>query len=239
MLLNWAVRAGRLPIFADLDVAQNEISLPGNVSALVVERTALVDEGFNVDSQIDYHFGYKSPAENPHLYRRLITILNDIIGLRCDYIQASLVSGVIINTSGWIKDEGYASIVHAAKEFEVSTVLVIDQERLRVELKRDLPDYIKVMSLPKSGGVVSKSQDMRSHKKDLRIHEYFYGTPQKQLFPHSFEVRFDEVKIFKIGMPSLPDDLLPMGMKSEDNYTKVYEIAPSKSNFFLTYYFFQ
>ena len=64
-----------------------------------------------------------------------------------------MVSGVIINTSGWIKDEGFKSILHTALEFDVSTVLVLDQERLRVELKRDLPEYVKVLSLPKSGGV--------------------------------------------------------------------------------------
>jgi polyribonucleotide 5'-hydroxyl-kinase len=29
MLLNWAVRVGRLPILVDLDVGQNCISLPG------------------------------------------------------------------------------------------------------------------------------------------------------------------------------------------------------------------
>ena len=135
-----------------------------------------------------YHFGYKTPAENPVLYRRLISVLKDTINFRSEYINASkfgyfylakiflpiigllsnsrriaylnlfvkyggLVSGVIINTSGWIKDEGFKSLVHTAIEFEVSTVLVLDQERLRVELKRDLPEYVKVLSLPKSGGV--------------------------------------------------------------------------------------
>jgi polyribonucleotide 5'-hydroxyl-kinase len=59
----------------------------------------------------------------------------------------------VINTSGWIKDEGFKSLVHAATEFEVSVVLVVDQERLRVQLKNELPDYIKVISVPKSGGV--------------------------------------------------------------------------------------
>ena len=52
MLSNWAVRAGHLPVFVDLDVSQNSISLPGTISALVVERTALVEEGFNIDAQI-------------------------------------------------------------------------------------------------------------------------------------------------------------------------------------------
>lgn len=89
MLLNWAVRAGRLPIYVDLDVSQNLISLPGTISALAVERTALVDEGFNIDAQICYHFGYKTPNENPVLYRRLITILKEAVCFRSEQIPAS------------------------------------------------------------------------------------------------------------------------------------------------------
>jgi len=100
MLLNWAVRVGRLPILVDLDVSQNCVSLPGTISALVVERTALVEEAsFNIDAQIAYHFGYKTPAENPVLYRRLISVLKDTINFRSEYIQASLVSGCVINMS--------------------------------------------------------------------------------------------------------------------------------------------
>ena len=152
-LLNWAVRAGRLPVFVDLDVNQNLISLPGTISSVVVERTALVEEGFNIDSQIAYHYGYKTPAENPTLYKRLMTVLKEAINLRCESIHSSLIGGVIINTTSWIKDEGFRSLIHAAIEFDVSVILVLDQERLRVELKRDLPEDIQVVSLPKSGGV--------------------------------------------------------------------------------------
>ncbi|CAF0776828.1 unnamed protein product [Brachionus calyciflorus] len=227
MLCNWAVRSGHLPIYVDLDVNQNSISLPGTISALAVERTSLVDEGFSVDSQISYHFGLKSINDNPVLYRKLITALRDTISLRSEQIMASLYSGVIINTSGSVKDEGYKSLVHTAEEFEVSIILVLDQERLRVELKRDLPDYIKVLSLPKSGGVVLKSQDTRTQNKNLKIHEYFYGTSQKPLYPHSIEISFNEVNIYKIGAPQLPDHLLPMGMKSEDNSTKIFAQPPT------------
>ena len=138
-----------------------------------------------------------------------------------------LISGVVINTSGWIKDEGFKSLVHAALEFDVSTILVIDQERLLVELKRDLPD-VKIIPLPKSGGVVAKSLDMRTQTKNMKIHEYFYGTPKAVLYPHSIEISFNELNIFKIGAPQLPDSLLPMGMKSEDNYTKIFKMSPSK-----------
>jgi polyribonucleotide 5'-hydroxyl-kinase len=140
---------------------------------------------------------------------------------------------VIINTSGWIKEEGFRSLVHAAKEFEVSVVLVMDQERLRVQLKNDLPDYAKVISVPKSGGVVTKSQEWRSQYKNMRIHEYFYGTPKNQLYPHSIELGFNEVKIYKIGAPQLPDSLLPMGMKPEDNFTRVFQITPCTCPFLI------
>jgi polyribonucleotide 5'-hydroxyl-kinase len=139
-----------------------------------------------------------------------------------------LFSGVVINTSGWIRDEGFKSLVHTAKEFEVNVILVLDQERLRVELKRDLPDYVKILSVPKSGGVVCKSADIRSQSKNLKIHEYFYGTNKNQLYPHSIEISFSEVKIFKVGAPQLPDSLLPVGMKSEDNFTKIFQITPCK-----------
>lgn len=137
---------------------------------------------------------------------------------------------MIINTSGWIKDEGFKSLIHTAQEFEVTTILVIDQERLRVELKRDLPD-IKVLSVPKSGGVVCKSADTRTQAKSMKINEYFYGVAGRNLYPHSIEIGFNEVKIFKIGAPQLPDSLLPMGMKPEDNYTKIFQIDPCKNRY--------
>jgi len=35
----------------------------------------------------------------------------------------------------------------------VDVLLVLDQERLHSQLKRDMPDFVKVLLLPKSGGV--------------------------------------------------------------------------------------
>jgi hypothetical protein len=60
----------------------------------------------------------------------------------------------------------------------------------------------------------------------MRIREYFYGNHKTNLYPHSIEIGLNEVKIFKIGAPQLPDSLLPMGMKAEDNYTKIFQISP-------------
>lgn len=63
------------------------------------------------------------------------------------------VSGVIINTCGWVKEDGYRSLTHIAQAFEVDVIVVLDQERLYNELVRDMPPFVRVVFLPKSGGV--------------------------------------------------------------------------------------
>ena len=65
MLVNWAARLGRTPILVDLDVGQNQISIPGTIgknevpsssaefvlvsAAMVIRRPASVEEGFRID----------------------------------------------------------------------------------------------------------------------------------------------------------------------------------------------
>ena len=68
------------------------------------------------------------------------------------YILAN-ISGCIINTCGWIKGGGYKSLVHIAGAFEVDIIIVLDQERLFTELVRDMPEFVKIIQLQKSGGV--------------------------------------------------------------------------------------
>lgn len=61
--------------------------------------------------------------------------------------------------------------------------------------------------------------------RDARIREYFYGN-RTPLYPHSFDIKWTEIKIFKIGAPALPDSCLPLGMKAEDHLTKLVPIQP-------------
>ena len=49
--------------------------------------------------------------------------------------------------------QGYQLLIHAAKTFKVDFIIVLDQERLYNELVRDMPDFVKVLFQPKSGGV--------------------------------------------------------------------------------------
>lgn len=143
-------------------------------------------------------------------------------------MKTDAVSGVVINTCGWVKGGGYQMLVHAAKAFQADLVIVLDQERLYNELSRDLPRSVKVVFQPKSGGVVERNRQARAEARDQRIREYFYG-PAGQFYPHSFEVRFSDVRVCKIGSPALPDALMPLGMKAEDQLTKLITVQPSMS----------
>jgi len=141
------------PIFVDLDVGQGQLSIPGTLGAMAIERPADVEEGFSQICPIIYHYGYKSPGNNQLLYNLLVSKLAKTVSERMEANKINAVSGVVINTCGWVKAQGYQMLVHAARAFEVDVVIVLDQERLYNELVRDLPDTVKIAFQPKSGGV--------------------------------------------------------------------------------------
>lgn len=76
--------------------------------------------------------------------------------------------------------------------------------------------------------VVERSQSNRAENRDSRVHEYFYGSMSPQLYPHSFDVKLSEVQVYKVGAPSLPDSCMPLGMKPEENKTKLVQLTPGK-----------
>uniref|UniRef100_U5EVR2 Protein CLP1 homolog n=1 Tax=Corethrella appendiculata TaxID=1370023 RepID=U5EVR2_9DIPT len=226
IFLNYAVRLGRRPIYVDLDVGQGGISIPGTIGALLVERPAAVNEGFSQKAPLVYNFGHNSPSENNALYKLLTAKLAEVTLERLQANKKAKASGMIINTCGWIKGQGYDHIKHISKTFDVNVIFVIDHERLYNELLRDMSSHVKVVFLPKSGGVVERTKAQRAENRDNRIREYFYGH-KMPLYPHSFDVKFSDVKIYKIGAPLLPDSCLPLGMKAEDNFTKLVAIQPN------------
>lgn len=87
----------------------------------------------------------------------------------------------------------------------------------------------QILFTPKSGGVVERSRQFRIEARDSRIREYFYGSGKMSFYPHSFDVHFSQLKIYKIGAPNLPDSCMPIGMKTEDNFTKLVLVQPSPS----------
>ncbi|XP_031570089.1 protein CLP1 homolog [Actinia tenebrosa] len=226
LLLNYAVRTGRRPVFVDLDVGQGTVGVPGSIGALLIERPADIEEGFSLQAPLVYLFGHTSPAPNEKLYNKLTSKLADNVFKRFEKNKKAKASGCVINTCGWVTGLGYRTLVHAAKEFKVNVIVVLDQERLYNDLKKQFSDQLQIVHLPKSGGVVVRSQETRRNVRDERIRSYFYGQ-QGNLYPHSFEVKFADVKLFKIGAPVVPDSCLPLGMAQDDNQTKLVAVVPS------------
>lgn len=161
------------------------------------------------------------------LLLQITSCLADVFNQRCEVNRRASVSGCVINTCGWVKSSGYQALVHAASAFEVDVVVVLDQERLYNELKRDLPHFVRTVLLPKSGGVVERSKDFRRECRDERIREYFYGF-RGCFYPHAFDVKFSDVKIYKVGAPTIPDSCLPLGMSQEDNQLKLVPVTPGR-----------
>ena len=75
LLLNYAVRMGRRPVFADLDVGQGCVAIPGSLGSLLIERPVGIEEGFSQNSPLAYHYGHKTPGHNPVLYNQLVSRL--------------------------------------------------------------------------------------------------------------------------------------------------------------------
>ncbi|XP_078274679.1 LOW QUALITY PROTEIN: polyribonucleotide 5'-hydroxyl-kinase Clp1 [Rhinoraja longicauda] len=158
---------------------------------------------------------------------QITTRLAEVFNQRCDRTRRANAGGCVINTCGWVKGTGYQALLHAACAFEVDVALVLDQERLYNELKRDLPHFVKTALLPKSGGAVERSKEFRRESRDERIREYFYG-PSGDLFPHAFEVRFADVQIMRVGAPAVPDSCLPLGVRQDDPQLKLVPVQAGR-----------
>jgi polyribonucleotide 5'-hydroxyl-kinase len=229
LLLNYSVRMGRKPLFVDLDIGQGSISIPGSMGITEVEHLSDVVYGLSDVVPMVFHFGHTSPSQNERLYRVLSAQLAKVYEERCRASAINKYSGCIINTCGWVDGLGYKILEYACLAFDVSLVLVIDNERLLNDIKKNLPEEVSILHLPKSGGVVARSRFYRKDSRKLSVREYFYGRGEGpgQLFPFSFDVSFDQVKIYKIGGPQEQAHLLPSGEKVKDRSLELTPVQPS------------
>lgn len=232
ILLNYASRRGRAPIFVDLDPDQNHIGLPGTIGALSIESPIDIETGLSLRSSMLMHFGHTSPsadndAKSGELYQVLVENMAKIVRLKLKQDKKSYFSGVIINTSAWSDDADYKLLLHACKAFQANMVLVMDDEVLQDDLAKDLSSLsykVNVLNVPKTVGIITKVSESNVVLRYIRIKEYFYGTVHESYNPMTSEIKFSFLKrlIYRFGAPiSLPDSLMPLGTKTQDNHTKV------------------
>ncbi|XP_015926999.2 polyribonucleotide 5'-hydroxyl-kinase Clp1 [Parasteatoda tepidariorum] len=206
LLLNYAARLGRKPFLIDLDVGQNSLSIPGTINILNVDKPADIVDGFDQEAIQAYHFGYKSPGQMIALYFLQIKKLGEILQTRLrETNRNARTSGVIIDTCGWTRGDGYNALTLAAMSFQIDKLVVVQEERLYTQLKRDMPSCVEVLYMPKMLGVNERTRPVRIHYREKRVKEYFYGSTV-ELHPHTFEIHFSEIKIYQVTMKSPAPD---------------------------------
>ena len=134
ILINYAARQAWSPLFIDLDLGQNDISVPGTISAAPIDHPINpFEDGAHVKSEmpLSYFFGDVTVTENSkEHYKFLVEKIAEMMEARNSKNEHARHSGCIVNTMGWIEGLGLELILHAVKSLEIDTVLCLGQERL-------------------------------------------------------------------------------------------------------------
>lgn len=244
ILLSYAVRAGHKPLFIDLDVGQNAISLPGTISATSIEHPISVEMSadmgggggssstLSIKSPLTYFYGHTSPQTAPELYAKLLDKLASVVERRMVEHAESNESGLIINTCGWIDAKvgspAYELILSIAAKFSVDILLVLDHDQLTQTLKtEERLAKVNVAQLAKSGGVHARDEACRKKCRSRTIHEYFYGA-NSEYSPHPKVLQWKELDIYRVGGgPAIPASALPIGQKRITDPTKLSKVQPT------------
>ncbi len=238
-LCAYAARLGREPVFVDLDPGLGDCGAPpGAIAACRVDRDrATVQEGVVGgvdDAPLAFWVGSTEPQENSALYDHVVEQLAKACAERLHADRTLDVSGLIINSSGWVDGDGFQSLLRIASAFSVDCVLVLAHDRLFADLRAALPRTVAVAKLARSGGVVQREPAHRRRARNKKVHEYFYG-PQSHvrgiyknadketilekvlppLAPATHELPFKKVKVYQVMAGAARDDaMLPVGQAS-------------------------
>ena len=216
-LIAYACKVGRTPLFVDLDPMDNSVSVPGSLAVAPMHQSAVSVEtyattGLPVNGNVassNSNGGGNSPTIHPlvvyhgsteklhpDLFRGQVDALCESIEKRLASDELARSSGVIVNTNGWIRDEGYECLLHTAKALKITVMLVLGHDRLysmlnshykkqqklkeQQEAEEDGPTIAepsitipKIIKLPRSGGVVSRTDISKCRSRAIK--RYFYG----------------------------------------------------------------
>eukprot|EP00043_Microstomoeca_roanoka_P009030 m.86231 g.86231 ORF g.86231 m.86231 type:complete len:358 (+) comp14459_c0_seq3:469-1542(+) len=163
-------------------------------------------------SALMFHYGHTSVKTNSKFYSRIIERLGKAIDAKLQHDRKARTSGIIVNCPTCPTD----TLLHIQAALNCDIICVLEQERLVNELQKSLStakvEGVKILKIPKSGGVVPLEADAKQQHLQQRIRQYFYGVFQYYpLMPHTLSIPFSILRIFKVGAPEVPLDCLPIG----------------------------
>lgn len=228
ILLNYSARWGFHPVYIDLDPGQGGITLPGTISASLIDGPIDIESGLSTTIPFVQYYGHASLDINPNLFKAMMESLASNVDKRLESNDLSRLSGYILNTCGWIEDLGYNILLSTVDTFKANFIIVMDNEKLYSDLSRHYSNSkIKIIKLPKSGGVYYRSSQFRKKTRMSKIKEYFYGI-NDDLSPHYVVLDFKDVTLFRTGGgPVAPLTALPIGAQSSIDPLQITETTPS------------
>ncbi|KAL8953152.1 MAG: hypothetical protein Q9222_000973 [Ikaeria aurantiellina] len=251
LLTAYASRSGQQPIAVNLDPKDGLLSIPGSLSATAFSSIIDVEEGWGssptngpspipVKLPLVYFYGQSNPDDAPRMYKPIVTRLSLSVMSRLQEDTVAKTSGCLIDTPGSISQGkgGYDIIQHIVSEFSVNVLVIVGSERLYSDMLRRFnyqqigtDDTIKVVKLDRSGGSVNRDDDFLRRHRQAQIREYFFGDPKTSLSPHTQQVDYNQLSIYRVPEASdtMLASLLPGGEAEETTPPKpIYEkVQPS------------
>ena len=218
-LLNYSIRSGRIPLFADLDIANGTLVFPGVVGAGAMHRMIEPEEGFYTPSTLAFYHGATSIADNFRSLCRIIQHLGSAVGERMKFIGESKDSanqvkhsGLFALFPGWVEGKSEELLRVAVKALQITMIVVVGNERLSSSIQRSWEgEEVKIISISKSSGLVAREASFRRFQMFQRIREYFYGFLD-EYYPYSNTLAFKDVCIWKVeDRVAPPTSALPIG----------------------------
>ena len=106
--------------------------LPINLHFLILDHfpsTSNNNNGGNSVHPLVLYHGSTSKL-HPDLFKGQIDSMAESINKRLDRDELARSSGIIVNTNGWIRDDGYECLLYAAKSLKISVLLILGHDRL-------------------------------------------------------------------------------------------------------------
>jgi len=242
-LVAYACKVGRTPLVVDLDPMDNSVSVPGSLAVAPMHQSAVSVETYAttglpvnaansntgaVHPLVVYHGS--TEKLHPDLFRGQVDAMGESIERRLASDELARSSGIIVNTNGWIRDEGYDCLLHTAKVLKITILLILGHDRLYSmltsyykkqqklqEQSDETPTPIpKIIKLPRSGGVVSRPSRFVSNCRSRGIKRYFYG----DLVPAEDETTSTTDKAFRLS-----HQLTPFAVQISFSELTVYKLS--------------
>lgn len=218
LLSNLSFRMGWKTAIVDLDVDQGILTLPGCISAALLDKPWDIENGISTESLIAFYYGHIKTNEAIEQYRALVEKLASILEKKTTLSHETASLGMFINTIGLVDGIGYELLLHQIDTFACNVVIVIGQDRLYSQLLTYAQNMTSinghsliVMKVPRSGGVLIRDINCRGNYRDRRVHEYFFGINNTFIPTLVNSAPFSTLKIYSIGENKSPSSALPMG----------------------------